>query len=192
MSHFLCLLTVPLLHSVLLSSTVILVCLSVLFSHSVVSGSLRPHGLQHARLPYPWLTPGACSNSCPLSWWCHPTISSFVLPFSSCLQSFPASGSFQMSQFLASGFQSIGVSASASVLSVNIQDWFPLGWTGWISLQSKESSPTPQFKNISSSALSFFYSPTLAWIHGYWRSHSFDYMDLCWQSNVSALKKFFF
>ena len=94
MSHFLCLLTVPLLHSVLLSSTVILVCLSVLFSHSVVSGSLRPHGLQHARLPYPWLTPGACSNSCPLSWWCHPTISSFVLPFSSCLQSFPASGSF--------------------------------------------------------------------------------------------------
>ena len=192
MSHFLCLLTVPLLHSVLLSSTVILVCLSVLFSHSVVSDSLRPHGLQHARLPYPWLTPGACSNSCPLSWWCHPTISSFVLPFSSCLQSFPASGSFQMSQFLASGFQSIGVSASASVLSVNIQDWFPLGWTGWISLQSKESSPTPQFKNISSSALSFFYSPTLAWIHGYWRSHSFDYMDLCWQSNVSALKKFFF
>ena len=161
MSHFLCLLTVPLLHSVLLSSTVILVCLSVLFSHSVVSDSLRPHGLQHARLPYPWLTPGACSNSCPLSWWCHPTISSFVLPFSSCLQSFPASGSFQMSQFLASGFQSIGVSASASVLSVNIQDWFPLGWTGWISLQSKESSPTPQFKNISSSALSLLHSPTL-------------------------------
>ena len=110
------------------------------FSHSVVSDSLWPHGLQHARLPCISPTPGACSNSCPLSQWCHPTISSSVIPFSSCLQFFPASGSFQMSQFFTSGDQSIGVSVSASVLPMNIQDWFPLGWTGWISLQSKGHS----------------------------------------------------
>ena len=110
---------------------------SVQFSHSVMSDSLRRHGLQHARLPCPSPTPGAYSNSCPLCRWCHPTISPSVVPFSSCLQSFPASGSFLMSQFFASGGQSIGVSASASVLLMNIQDWFPLGWTGWISLQSK-------------------------------------------------------
>ena len=93
--------------------------------------------LQHARLPCPSPCPGICSNPCPLSWWCHPTISSSVYPFSSHLQSFPASGSFQLSQFSVSGGKSIGVSASASVLPMNIQDWFPLGWTGWISLQSK-------------------------------------------------------
>ena len=110
--------------------------LLLLFSCSVVSNSLWPHGLQHARLPGPSPTPGACSNSCPSRCWCHPTILSSVVPLSSCLQSFPASGSFQMSQFFASGGQSIGVSASASVLPMNIQDWFPLGWTGWISLQS--------------------------------------------------------
>ena len=113
---------------------------SVQFSCSVMSESLWPHGLQHARLPCPSPTPGACSNSCPLSRWCHPSISSSVIPFFSCLQSFPASGSFAMSQFFTSGGQSIGVSASASVLPMNIQDWFPLGWTGWISLQSKEFS----------------------------------------------------
>jgi len=111
------------------------------FSLSVVSDSLWTHGLQHARLPCPLPTPGACSNSCSLSWWCHPIMSSFVVPFSSCLQSFPASGSFPMSQFFASGGQSIrasaSASASASVLPVNIQDWFPLGWTDWIFLQSK-------------------------------------------------------
>ena len=107
------------------------------FSLSVVSNSLWTHGLQHARLPCPLPTPGACSNSCSLSWWCHPTMSSFVVPFSSCLQSFPASGSFPVSQFFASGGQSIRASASVSVLPVNIQDWFPLGWTGWIFLQSK-------------------------------------------------------
>ena len=111
--------------------------LSVQFSCSVVSDSLQLHGLQHARFICPSPTLGACSNSCPSSQWCHPTISSFVVPFSSCLQSFPASGSFQMSQFFASDGQSIGVSALASVLPMNIQDWFPLGWTGWISLQSK-------------------------------------------------------
>ena len=110
---------------------------SVQFSHLVVSDSLRPHGLQHTRIPCPSPTPRAHSNSCPSSRWCHPTISSSVIPFSSCLQSFPASGSFPMSPFLASGDQSIGVSASASVLPMNIQDWFPLGWTGLISLQSK-------------------------------------------------------
>ena len=110
---------------------------SVQYSRSVVSNSLRPHGAQHSKPPCPSPTPGVHSNSCPLHWWCHPTISSSVIPFSSCLQSFPASGSFPMSQFFASGDQSIGVSASASVLPINIQDWFPLGWTGWISLQSK-------------------------------------------------------
>ena len=109
----------------------------VKLSRSVVSSSLRPCGLQHARLPCPSLTPGAYSNSCPLSQWCHPTISSSVVPFSSHLQSFPASRYFLMNQFFASGGQSIGVSASASVLPMNIQDWFPLGWTGWISLQTK-------------------------------------------------------
>ena len=110
---------------------------SVQFSRSVTSDSLRLHGLQHARPPCPSSTPGVYSNSCPLSQWCHPTIFSFVVSFSSCLHSFPASGSFQMSQFFVSGGQSIGVSASTSVLPMNIQDWVPLGWTGWISLQSK-------------------------------------------------------
>ena len=110
---------------------------SVQFSFSVVSNSVWPHGLQHARHPCPSPTPRVYSNSCPLSQWCHPAISSSVTRFSICLQSFPASGSFQMSQLFASGGQSIGVSASISVLPVNIQDWFPLGWTSWISLQSK-------------------------------------------------------
>ena len=103
---------------------------SVQFSQSVVSDSLQTHGLQHTRPPCPSPVPGAYSNSCPSSRWCHPTISSSVVPFSSRLQSFSASGSFQISQFFISGGQSIGVSASASVLPMNIQDWFPLGWTG--------------------------------------------------------------
>ena len=109
---------------------------SVQFSHLVMSDSLQPHGLQHARLSCPSPAPRACTNSCPLSRWCHPTILSSVVPFS-CLQSFRAPGAFPRSQFFTSGGQSIGVSASTSVLQVNIQDWFPLGWTGWISLQSK-------------------------------------------------------
>ena len=118
-----------------------------------------------------------CSNSSPLSWWCHPTISSSVIIFSSCLQSFPASGSFQMSQFFASGGQRIGVSASASVLPMNIQDWFPLGWTGWISLQSKGlsrvfSNTTVQKHQFFCSQLSF--SSTLTSIHDYWKNQSFD------------------
>ena len=110
---------------------------SVQFNHSVMSDSLQPHGLQHTRPPCPSPTPGVYSNLRPLSQWCHPTISSPVVPFSSRLQSFPASESFQMSQFFSSGVQSTGVSASTSVLSENTQDWFPLGWTGWVYLQLK-------------------------------------------------------
>ena len=125
--------------------------LSVQFSRSVVSNSLWPHGVHHTRPPCPSPTPRAYLNSCPLSWWCHPAISSSVIPFSSCLQSFPESGSFLMSRFFTSGGQSIGASALASVLPVNIQDWFPLGWTGWISLQSKGLSGV--FSNTTVSAL---------------------------------------
>ena len=115
-----------------------------------MSDSLQPHGLQHTRPSCP-PTPGVYSNSCPLSWWCHSTISSSVVPFSSCLQSFPASGSFQISQFFASGGQRIGVLASTSVLAINIQDWFPLGWNGWISLQSKGLSRVLQYHSLKSS-----------------------------------------
>ena len=150
---------------------------SVQFSCSFTSNSLWPHGLQHTRPPCPSPTPGAYSNSCPLSQWCHPTISSSVIPFSSCLQSFPTSGSFPVSQFLAWDGQRIGVSASASILPMNIQDWSPLGWTGWISLQSKglyRESSAPQFKSINSSALSLLCSPALKSIHDYWKNHSFD------------------
>ena len=127
---------------------------SVQFSRSVVSDSLQPHGLQHARTPCPSPIPGVYPNSCPLSQWCHPTISSSVVPFSSHLHSFPASGFFQMSQFLTSGGQSIGVSASASVLPMNIQDWFSLGWTGWISLKSKRLSRA--FSNTTVQKHEFF------------------------------------
>ena len=133
---------------------------SVQFSCSVVFDSLQPRGLLHARLPCPSPIPRACSNSCPSSQWCHPTISSSVVLFSSCHQSFPASGSFPMSQFFASDGQSTGVSASASVLPMNIQDWFPLGWTGLISLQSKGlsrvfSNTTVQKHQFFSTQLSF-------------------------------------
>ena len=128
--------------------------LSVQFSHSVVSDFLWPHELQHARPPCPSPTPGVHPNPCPLSRWSHPTISSSVIPFSSCSQSFPASGSFQMSQLFASGGQSISISAWASVLPMNIQDWFPLGWTGWISLQSKELSRV--FSNTTVQKHQFF------------------------------------
>ena len=149
--------------------------LLLLFSRSVMSNSLRPHGLQHARPPCSSPSPGACSNSCPLSQWHHPPIWSSFVPFSSCLQSFPASGSFLMSRLFISGGQSIGALASASVLPMNIQDWLPLGLTGWIFLQSKElSSPTPQFKNISSLAFSLLYGPALTSRHDYWENHSFD------------------
>ena len=126
----------------------------VQFSRSVVSNSLQSHGLQHARLPYPSPTPGACSTPCPLSRWYHQIISSSVIPFSSCPQPFPESGSFPMCLFLASGGQSTGVSASASVLPMNIQDWFPLVLTGWISLQSKGLSRA--FSNTTVQKHQFF------------------------------------
>ena len=150
---------------------------TVQFSCSVVSNCLWPHGLQHTRLPCPSPTPGACSNSCPSSQWCHPTISSSAILFN--LQSSrPSIRVFPMSQLFALGSQSIGASVSASVLPVNILGWFPLGWTSWISLQSKELSRvfsnTTVFKSISSSALSFLYGPTLTSIHDYWKNHSFD------------------
>ena len=144
-----------------------------LLSHATC---LWSHGLKHSRLPCPSPTSGPYSNLCPLSRWCHPTISSSV-PFSSRLQSFPALGPFSMSQLFASGGQNTGASASASVLPMNIQDWSPLGCTGWISLQSKGLSRVfsiPQFKSINSSALSFLCSPTLTSIHDYWKNHSLD------------------
>ena len=150
----------------------------VQFSHSVMSNSFEIPWTAAARQASLSITnPGACSDSCLLSWWCHPTISSSVVPFSSCLQSFPALGSFQMSQFFASSGQSIGASASASVLPVNIQDWFPLEWTGWSPSSprdSQKSSLTSQFKSINSSVLSFLYSPALTFIHDYWKNHSLD------------------
>ena len=163
--------------------------LSVQFSCWVVSDSLQPHELQHARPPCPSPNLRVYSNPCPLSWWCHPTVSSSVVLFSSHLQSFPASGSFQMSQFFASGGQRIAVSASASVLPVNIQDWSPLGWTGWISLQSKGLSRV--FSNTTVQKHQFFstqllYSLTLTSIPDHGKNHSLDETDLCWQSNVSA------
>ena len=127
---------------------------SVQFSHSDVSDFLRPHEPQHARLPCPQPNPGAYPNSSPLSWWCHPTIPSSVMPFSSCPQSFTVSGSFQMSQLFASGGQSTGVSASTSVLPKNTQDWFPLDWTDWISLQSKGLSRV--FSNTTVQKHQFF------------------------------------
>ena len=168
---------------------------SVQFSCSVVYNSLRLYGLQHTRLPYPSPTPGACSNSYPSSGWCHPTISSSVIPFSSCLQSFLGSGSFLMSRVFSNEsvlhirWPSIRLSASASVLPMYIQDWFPLGWTGWISLQSKGllrvfSNTTVQKHQFFGSA--FFMVPTLTSILDPWKNHSFDCMDLCRQSDVSV------
>ena len=149
---------------------------------------LRLQELQYTRLPCPSLSLGICSNSCPSSWWCHPTILSSIIPFSSFLQSFPAAGSFPRGEFFASGGQSIDISASASVLPTNVQDWFPLGLTGWITLQSKGlsrvfSSTTVQ--SINSSALSFLYGPTLTSIHDYWKKHNFDYTDHFWHTQVT-------
>ena len=161
----------------------------LLFHWSVVSDCLWPHGLQHTRLLCP-SSPRACSNSCPLSRWCHPSISSSVIPFSSFPQSFPASGYFLMSWLFTSGSQSIGVSVSASVLPMNIQDWFPLRLTGLISLQSRELSRV--FSNTTVQkhqflGLSLLYGQTLTSIHDYWENHSFDYMNLCWQSNIYVI-----
>ena len=147
----------------------------LLFSHSSCL-TLRPHGLQHARIICPSPSPGACSNSCPSSLWCHPATSYSVVPFS-CPQSFPASGSFPMSQLFTSGGQSIGASASTSVLPMNIQDWFPLGLTGVISLLSKGLSrvfSNTTVQSINSSALSLLHSPTLTSICDYMKNHSLD------------------
>ena len=161
----------------------------VQFIHSVVSDSLWPHESQHSRPPCPSPTPRVYSNSSPSSRWFHPAISCSVIPFSSCSQSLPASGSFPMSQLFAWAGQSTGVSASASVLTMNTQDWSPLGWTGWISLQSKGLSRV--FSNTTVQKHQFFgtqlSSESNSHIHTYhWKNHSLDQMDLCWQSNVSA------
>ena len=150
---------------------------AVQFSRSVMSDSLWPHESQHARPPCPSPTSGVYPNSCASSRWCHPAISSSVIPFSSCPQSLPASESFPMSPLFASGGQSIGVSASASVLPKNTQNWSPLGWTGGPPCSprdSQESFPTPQFKSINSSVLSFLHSPTLTSIHDHRKNHSLD------------------
>ena len=137
----------------------------LVFSHSAVSNSLQLHGLKNARLLCPSLSPGVCSDSYPLNWWCHPTISSSVVPFSSCPQSFPALGSFPMSRLFASGGQSIGASASASVLPMNIQDWFPLGWTGLVSLLSKGLSKV--FSNTTVQKHKFFGTQPSLWSKSY-------------------------
>ena len=161
--------------------------LSFFSCHSVMCDTLRPHGLQHFSVHHQ--LPELAHTQCSLSQWCRPIISSSVIPFSSCLQSFPISGYFPRSRFFTSSGQSIGASASPSVLPLNIEYWFPLGFTGWISLQSKGLSGVfspPQCKSISSSVLSFIYSPTLTSIHDYWKNHSFDWTDLGWQSNLSA------
>ena len=150
-----------------------------LFRDSVMFDYLQPYGLQHTRSPCPSPSPGACSNSCPLSQWCHPTISSSVVPSPPAFnlsQTFPSIRCFLMNQFLALGHQSIG--ASASALSMNIQCWLHLQFTGLISLQSKDfqRSPIPQLKGITSSVLDFLYGPTLTSIYDYWKNHSFDYI----------------
>ena len=152
-----------------------------------MSGSLKPHGLQHDRLPYPSPSPRVCSDSCPLSWWGYLTISSSVAPFSSCLLSFPDQGLFQWVSSL---------HQVAEVLDLQLQHqcfqwifWFDfpwLVWSPWCPRDSQESSPAPQFKGINSLALSLLYGPTLTSIPDYWKNHSFDYTDFCWQRDVFA------
>ena len=160
---------------------------SVQFIHSVVSDSPQPHGLQHTKLPCPWPTPGAYSNPCPLSWWCHPTISPSIVPFS-CLQSFPASMCFPVSQFFLSGGQSIGASVSASVLPMDIHDWFPLGWTGWISLLSKGCSRVFSSTSLKTSIIwhSAFFMVQLSLLYMTTGKNIALTTDLCRQSNVSG------
>ena len=151
--------------------------IQIQFSRSVMSDSLRPQGLQHAKLPCPSPTPRACSNSCPSSWWCHPTTSSSVGLSTSCLQPCQHQGLFQCVGSSHQVTTTIGVSASASVLPMNIQDWFPLGLAGWISLQSNGLSrvfSNTTVQSINSSGLSLLHSPTLTSIHDYWKNHSLD------------------
>ena len=171
-----------------------MVCIAVVVQSLCRVQLLQPHGLQHARLLYSSLSPKVCSDLCPLSWWCYPAISLSSIPFSFCLQSFSAS--FPVIQLLTSGGQIIGTSALASVLPMNIHDWFPLGLTGLISLLSKglsrvfskkkkeEFSPAPQFEGISSLVLSLLNGLTLTFLHNYWKIHSFDHMDLCWSMSL--------
>ena len=162
---------------------------SVQFSHTVMSDSSWPSGLQHTKIPCPLPTPVACSNSCPSLQWCHPTILSSVVPFSSCLQSFPASGSFPMSQFFASGSQSTGVSASASVLPMIIQDWFPLGLIGWSPWSQGTLKSLLQYHSSKTSMLQYsdFFIVQLS--HPYvttGKTIALTKTEICWQSNVSA------
>ena len=163
---------------------------SVQFSHSVMSDSLGPHGLQHARLPCPSSTPGSCSNSCALSRWHYPTISSSVIPFSSCLQSFPTSESFPVSQFFTSRGQNIGASASASVLPMNIQDWFPLWLTGLISFQSKW--PSRLFYNTTVQKHQFFITQLSLWsnshVHTWLLEKFWLYRSLYWSVWKTKIK----
>ena len=174
----------------LYSSSLLFICF--VYSNcccSVMSDPLQPHGLQHTRLLCSSLSPRLCSNSCPLSWWCDPTISFSVTPFSSCPQSFLASGSFPMNQLFTSGGQGIGASSSASVLTMNVQVWFPLRWTDLISLLSKGLSRVFSIITVWKHwffGASFLFCPNLTSIHDYWKIHSFDYTDLCRQSDVSA------
>ena len=163
----------------------------------MTSDSLWPHELQHARFPCPSLSPGVCSNSCSLSWWCHPTILSSLSPFSSCLQPSPTSGSFPVSEFFETGGQGIGASASVSVLPMNIQGWFPLGLTGLISFLSKglsrvfPSTTVWKHKFFGAQSFSHLLSPThiYPWLL---ENHSSDYTDLCQQGDVSAFYFFIF
>ena len=159
----------------------------LLFSRWVVSDSLQPRGLQHGRLPCSSRSPRVCPSSCPLSRWCHPTISSSVIPFYSYSQSLPASGSFPMSQLFTSGGQSMELQHQSFQWIFRLdflQDW--LVRSPCRPRDPQEDSPAPQFESISSSALSLLYGPTLTSVHGYWKNHSFDYTDLCWQSDCSA------
>ena len=153
-----------------------------------MSNSLQPHGLQHTRLPYPSLSLGVCSNSCPLSWWCRPITSTYVTCFSFCLISFPASRSFPVSRLFASGGHSIGASASASVLPVNIQGRFPLGLTGLVSLLSKGLSRVFSSTTIQKHQFSCAQPSLCSTSHmlDNWKNYSFDHIDLCQQRNISA------
>ena len=151
---------------------------SVQFIYSVMSDSLQPHGLQHSNLPCPSPTPSACSNSCPSSQWCHPTISSSVVPFSFCAQSHPASGSFPMSQLFAWGGQSIEVSASVSVLPMNTQDWYPGLEMDWLDLLAVQGTLKSLLQHHSTKVSilrhSAFFIVQLTSIHDHWKNHSFD------------------
>ena len=159
---------------------------SVQFICSVMCNSLRHHGLQHTRLPCPSPTPGAYSNSCPLSWWCHLTISSSVIPFSSCLQTFLASVYFTVNQFFMPKVLDLQLQHQSFQWTFKVD--FLLDGLVWSCSprDSQESSPAPQFERINSLALSLLYGPSLTSLHDYWKDHSFDYTDLCQQSDVSA------